>query len=103
MSVEQEGDQINHPSHYTFGEIEVIDVIEDWEMGYHLGNVIKYVGRAPHKGSLLVDLKKARWYLNRRIEQIEGTIESEGLVDPTTVGREDVFDPPGPGSGVYDG
>lgn len=64
-------DLINHPSHYTFGKIEVIDVIEDWQLGFHESNCIKYVARAKHKGKELEDLKKARWYLDRKIGQLE--------------------------------
>lgn len=64
-------DQINHPTHYTFAKIEPIDVIEDWGLGFHLGNCVKYVARAPHKGSELADLKKARWYLDRLIGKLE--------------------------------
>lgn len=60
-------DIINHPSHYTFSKYEVIDVIEEWKLDYHLGNVIKYIARSKHKGSELEDLKKARWYLDRKI------------------------------------
>jgi hypothetical protein len=62
---------IDHPQHYNAGKFEVIDVIEDWQLGFHEGNVVKYVGRAKHKGRELEDLKKARWYLDRRIEQLE--------------------------------
>ena len=65
-------DAVNQPSHYTFGKLEVIDVIEDWGLGFHLGNVVKYVARSPHKGRELEDLKKAKWYLERRIGQIDG-------------------------------
>jgi hypothetical protein len=60
-------DTVNHPPHYTAGKIEVIDFIEDQRLSYHLGNVVKYVCRADHKGSRLEDLKKAAWYLNREI------------------------------------
>lgn len=56
-----------HPPHYNKGRFEVIDVIEDWRLDFHLGNVVKYVARAPHKGSFLQDLEKAQWYLERRI------------------------------------
>lgn len=62
-------DPVNHPPHYTAGKIEVIDFIEDQQLGYHLGNVVKYVCRADHKGSRLEDLKKAAWYLDREIEK----------------------------------
>ena len=63
-------DPINHPSHYTFSRIEVIDVIEAWELNFNLGNAVKYVARAAHKGCLLEDLKKARWYLEREIARL---------------------------------
>ncbi len=63
---------INHPPHYTFGAVEVIDAVEAWELGFHLGNVVKYVARAAHKGDQLADLKKARWYLDRVIRRLEG-------------------------------
>lgn len=64
-------DKVNHPSHYTFGKYEVIDVIEDWNLGYHLGNVVKYIARSGHKRRGLEDLKKAAWYLNRYIKSKE--------------------------------
>jgi hypothetical protein len=60
-------DNVNHPPHYKVGGIEVIDFIESKKFNYNLGNVIKYVSRADHKGSRLEDLKKARWYLDREI------------------------------------
>ena len=60
-------DPVNHPSHYKVGGIETIDFIEAKQLGYHLGNVVKYVTRADHKGRKLEDLKKARWYLDRAI------------------------------------
>lgn len=64
-------DSVNRPSHYTRGSIEVISVIEDQKLGYHLGNVIKYVLRAGHKEDEIEDLKKARWYLDRHIQNRE--------------------------------
>jgi len=64
-------DIINHPKYYTSGKFETIDVIEDWKLGYHLGNCIKYLSRAKHKGNELEDLKKAKWYLERKIKQLE--------------------------------
>ena len=60
-------DNINHPPHYNATKIEVIDVIEDAQLGFHLGNVVKYILRAPHKSNELVDLLKAKWYLDRHI------------------------------------
>lgn len=62
---------VDHPKHYNAGRIEVIDAIEDWKLSFHLGNVVKYVARAEHKGKPLEDLKKAVWYLNRAIEKLE--------------------------------
>lgn len=67
-----EHDAVNHPSHYTRGNIEVIDFIEDQQLPYHLGNVIKYIARAGYKGDKLEDLKKARWYLDRYINEVMG-------------------------------
>lgn len=68
-------DAVNHPSHYNSGSIEVIDAIEDWVLGFHEGNVVKYVARAKHKGCELEDLKKARWYLDRAITRLEKQCE----------------------------
>lgn len=68
--VELKEDVINHPSQYTRGKIEVIDFIEDQQLPYHLGNVIKYIARAGYKGDKLEDLKKARWYLDRYINEV---------------------------------
>lgn len=61
---------IEHPSHYNRGKIEVIDFIEDQGLSFHLGNVIKYIARAGSKGDKLEDLKKARWYLDRYINEV---------------------------------
>ena len=64
-------DMVNHPPHYKSGGVETIDFIEAKALGYHLGNVVKYITRADHKGNKLEDLKKAQWYLARAIEQAE--------------------------------
>lgn len=64
-----DSDLVNHPSHYTFGRFEVIDVLEDWFSDDPLlWQVVKYLARARHKGNLLQDLEKAQFYLQRRIE-----------------------------------
>ena len=63
-------DMVNHPPHYKAGGIETIDFIEAKGLGYHLGNVVKYITRADHKGNKLEDLKKAQWYLSRAIEKL---------------------------------
>ena len=61
---------VNHPSHYNSGKIEVIEVIEDQQLGFHLGNAIKYILRAGKKdpAKTLEDLNKAKWYIDRFIE-----------------------------------
>ena len=68
-------DNINHPSHYNVGKIEAIDVIDDWDLGFCLGNTIKYIARAGHKdqNSTIEDLKKAEWYLHRHIQNLENS------------------------------
>ena len=66
----QGADNVNHPAHYKVGGIEVIDFIESKNFSYNLGNVIKYVSRADHKGNKLEDLKKAQWYLTREINNL---------------------------------
>jgi len=63
-------DMVNHPPHYKAGGMETIDFIEAKALGYHLGNVVKYITRADHKGNKLEDLKKAQWYLSRAIEKL---------------------------------
>jgi hypothetical protein len=61
-------DPVEHPAHYKVGGIETIDFIEAKNLGYNLGNVVKYITRADHKGNKLEDLRKAQWYLTRAIE-----------------------------------
>lgn len=69
---------VNHPPHYG-GEdnpYEAIKVILAWGLGFCLGNTVKYVARAGKKdpAKRLEDLKKARWYLDREITELENTI-----------------------------
>ena len=64
-------DNVNHPAHYKTGGIETIDFIEAKSLNYNLGNVVKYLTRADHKGNKLEDLKKAQWYLNREVSKQE--------------------------------
>jgi len=68
-------EQVNHPQHYG-GEsnvYEAIKVIEAWDLDFHLGNTVKYISRAGKKGTdkEIQDLKKALWYLKRKIENLE--------------------------------
>ena len=61
-------DEIEKSSHYNQGRYEVIEVIEDWEMNFNLGNVLKYIARCNHKGNKKKDLEKAIYYIRREIE-----------------------------------
>lgn len=65
-------DKVNSPAHYTRGGIETIDFIEAKELNFRLGNAVKYIARAGHKGDALEDLRKARWYLEREISRLIG-------------------------------
>ena len=62
-------DNVNHPAHYTYGSLEVIDAIEGLLLPYHLGNAVKYIARAGRKDPAKTeeDLRKAIWYINRYI------------------------------------
>lgn len=62
-------DVINHPPNYKRNGLEAIDVIESFDLGFHLGNVVKYTLRAGRKGDALMDARKARWYLDRDIRR----------------------------------
>ena len=66
-------EMVDHPSHYNMGKYEAIDVIEDWQLNFNLGNTIKYISRAGHKDDIVQDLKKALWYLEREIKRLENT------------------------------
>jgi hypothetical protein len=64
------------PTHYSKLNPQPIEAIERWGLGFHLGNVVKYVARAPSKGDELKDLKKAKWYLDRWIVVREAQLKS---------------------------
>jgi hypothetical protein len=66
---EKKYDPVNRPKHYTQGGIEVYDFIKSNRFGYAQGNVVKYVSRFRYKGTPIQDLLKARWYLNKLIEE----------------------------------
>lgn len=72
--------EVHHPHHYNAcgdldedgsAKYEAIKVIEDWGLGFCLGNAVKYICRAPHKGTEKKDLEKARWYIDRVCEHPE--------------------------------
>ncbi|MCI2941739.1 DUF3310 domain-containing protein [Staphylococcus cohnii] len=66
-------DMVNSPSHYNFGDIEVVDFIDqvtkhyNSDVAYHIGNAIKYISRAPHKNGK-EDVAKAKWSIERAFE-----------------------------------
>lgn len=64
---------VDHPAHYggVDNPYEAIKVIEAWDLGFCLGNAVKYISRAGKKGDRLEDLKKARWYLDREVSNLE--------------------------------
>ena len=68
---------VNHPAHYGGQDnpYEAIKVIEAWQLGFCLGNTVKYIARAGKKlvDTEIEDLEKARWYLDRHIQQRKGT------------------------------
>ena len=70
-----ENDPVNNPAHYCEGrKYKPVDVAEDWglDKDAYLFNAFKYISRAGRKDDAVKDLKKAVWYLNRRIKQLEG-------------------------------
>jgi hypothetical protein len=70
-------DPVNHPDHYggANNPYEAIKVIEAWGLGFNLGNVAKYIARTDRKDNALEDLKKARWYLDREIQNRELAVD----------------------------
>jgi Protein of unknwon function (DUF3310) len=68
--IEPPNDPVNHPAHYKVGGIETIDFIEAKKLNYNMGNAVKYISRADHKGNKKQDLQKAIWYIDREIARI---------------------------------
>ena len=69
------GDMVNHPPHYTDGEVECIEAIKSsmstrQYLGYLKGNIMKYIWRFDKKGNADQDLEKAIWYLNRMLDVV---------------------------------
>ena len=67
-----EREMVNHPDHYQGNKMEVIDIIEDYSLGFSLGNAVKYILRADKKGNKKQDLQKAMWYLERELSKFKG-------------------------------
>ncbi len=71
-NTENSFNKVNHPPHYAKGrKYEPIDVIEDWGLGFSLGNALKYISRAGRKDNFIQDLEKAKWYLDREIQRLK--------------------------------
>lgn len=75
-NIKVEDCNVDHPSHYNQGKIEVIEYIEDQKLDFCLGNAVKYISRAGKKdpSKTIEDLHKAIWYLRRKIREIEQDI-----------------------------
>lgn len=71
VAYDPQEDKINSPSHYKGKTLEAIQVIEDFELNYNLGNSVKYILRAGKKEDKLADLRKANWYIIREIQAQE--------------------------------
>lgn len=72
---------VNHPQHYGVEDnlYEAIKVIEAWKLDFCLGNTVKYISRAGKKDNIVQDLKKAKWYLERKINQLEEASERSAI------------------------
>lgn len=73
-------DPVNAPSHYTTSGIQPIEVVEAWDLGFNLGNTVKYISRAGKKDGAdpIQDLEKAAWYLNREISNRKKEKKTDG-------------------------
>lgn len=73
--MQQNKEMVNHPSHYggVDNPYEAIKVMEAWDLDFHLGNTVKYISRAGKKqqDKELEDLLKAKWYLDRKIQNLQ--------------------------------
>ncbi len=78
MAEEKLNEQVHNPQHYGGGDnpYETIKVIEAWDLGFHLGNAVKYISRAEHKGKFIEDLEKAVWYCERAMAEYQKKMES---------------------------
>lgn len=89
-------DAVNHPSHYTQYPVEVIELTR--HMSFDRGNAVKYIARAGYKGGPekeLEDLKKARWYIEDDIKQVEKKLSEKnlivhGTIQPSSIKQEPI-------------
>jgi hypothetical protein len=77
-------EQVNHPSHYNSGRIEVIEFLEDQGLNFHRANAVKYIARAGKKNpdKEIEDLEKAIWYLKRDVELMKARREDRIVLRP---------------------
>lgn len=70
---EPKREMVNHPTHYGGKDnpYEAIKVIEAWNLGFCLGNTVKYIARAGKKDATIQELEKALWYLQREIQKLK--------------------------------
>lgn len=75
MSTHPSNPGVDHPDYYGGADnpYEAIKVIEAWQLDFTLGNAVKYISRAGKKdpATLIEDLSKSIWYINRRIQQLQ--------------------------------
>lgn len=84
-------DLVNSPDHYTFGrKYEPKDVIRDWGLNYNLGCAVKYISRAGRKDDILLDLYKARKYLEFEIEAIAKERETTGTINADQINAGEI-------------
>lgn len=74
--MKEKKEAVDHPSHYGGKDnpYEAIKVIEAWNLGFNLGNTVKYISRAGKKDALVQDLEKAKWYLEREIFKLKNDL-----------------------------
>jgi hypothetical protein len=83
---------VKHPSHYSEGrKYEPKDVIRDWQLGFNLGNAVKYIARAGRKDDIVQDLEKAKQYLEFEIEAIKAETENK-TYENVTLQLEEITD-----------
>ena len=74
----EEKEMVNHPKHYNRGDIEAIEVIEDWKLYFSVGSAVKYIARLGAKDLEMQELEKTKWYLKRVLSNKIGADVSAG-------------------------
>lgn len=85
-------ERVNHPEHYNFSKFEVIDVIFDWTRDFCLGNALKYIARAGRKENEIEDLRKAKFYLQYFITNVNWDNWSSRIEQPNKYPIKDVLE-----------